>query len=112
MSETNPLEEIKAKAWNESISPRLEALRAWFESTEWTQGIAPYLRGRFDAFLDKKLAGNSTLTHEQEKFIDGQMAMLRELLTFPQVIRQNIELADQQKKQNEARAHSVGSAGY
>ena len=112
MPDSNPLDEIKAKAWNESILPRLEAIRSGFNESFWMDGVAPYLRTRFNKFLDYRFSGSSTLTHEQEKFMDGQMAMLREILEFPHVIKAHIDTIDKAKKTAEQREQTIGPAGY
>ena len=97
--------EQKTKEWNECISPRLESLRAWFSSDDWTKGINSYLgnvlQGRRQ-HLERQ--GNDALT---DQFIKGQISMLREIMEMPSVIGKQIELVEKNKL-----AGPKGDAGY
>jgi hypothetical protein len=104
--------ELKAKSWNECVVPRLESIRAWFASSDWTEGLAPHYREAQSRFMDYLLQGNSTLTHEQEKFLLGELAQIREFLALPETILKNIMLRDRNQAEAEKRSKSVGKAGY
>jgi hypothetical protein len=98
-------EEIKSKAWNEAITPRLETLRAWFGSSEWKDGVRAYLNevlSQRREHLENK--GNE---HGSDQFIKGQIAMLKEIIAIPTVIDRHIELAEKNKD-----GAPKGDAGY
>jgi hypothetical protein len=113
MSEaTNPIDEAGAKSWNECIKPRLESIRGWYTDGAWHSGVAPYLRNRLNLYVDQLVQGNSTRTHEQDRFMAGQIAMMKEILALPDMIDRAIDTIEKLKAQEKQRTESVGKAGY
>lgn len=104
--------EIKAKNWNECVVPRLESVRAWLSVSDWTEGLAPWLRQSRDQLVTALIQGNSTLTFEQTRFLAGQIAMCNEILALPDTILTNIMEMDRNKAEAEKRQKSIGNAGY
>jgi hypothetical protein len=99
------LNEIKTKAWNAAISPRLTALRAWYSGAEWKEGVSAYLNQQLlkrREHLEER--GNDP---RDDQYIKGQIAMLKEILAIPVFIEQQIEQAEKNKK-----AAPSGDAGY
>jgi hypothetical protein len=99
------INDAKTKEWNQAISPRLESLRAWFSSNEWKDGVLAYLNSVLNQrreHLERK--GNE---FGDDQFIKGQIAMLKQIMTLPNVIEKQIELAEKNKGSG-----SRGDAGY
>jgi hypothetical protein len=105
MSESQ--DELKAKAWNESIVPNLEMIRAWFSMDAYTKGVLPYLKYCEARFLDK-LISSEDRTREQERFLAGEIAYLREFLAMPKAIENNIRIIADKPKQDESRNPITG----
>jgi len=101
MSDPN---ELKTKAWNEAISPRLEALRAWFGGSEWKDGIRQYLNFIVEQKRDE-LEKPGTVPNDQ--FLKGQISAFKEILNIPLFIEKQIELVEKNKQ-----AGPSGDAGY
>lgn len=97
---------IKAAAWNACITPRLEALRAWFRHPEWAEGIGAYLTHQQKEQLKLLVKGNTNPM--DDKFVMGRISMLMEILEMPGVIENHINIKEQIKK----RPHPEGEAGY
>ena len=98
--------EIKAQSWNECISPQLESIRQWFNMEQWTQGVGAYLQQVQERLLDNMLKPN-----QDEKLIEytrGQIAILREVLQFPETVRRQIDNKAKQVQQ----PRPTGEAGY
>lgn len=110
--QTNPIDEAGAKSWNECIKPRLESIRGWYTDGAWTAGVAPYLRNRLNMYIDQLVQGNSTRTHEQDRFMAGQIAMMKEILAMPEAVGRAIEVIDKNKEQQEKLKKSIGKSGY
>lgn len=101
MSDQN---ELKTKAWNEAISPRLIPLRAWFNSPEWKEGVRQYL----NFILEQK---RDTLERPEagptDQFIKGQISAFKEVLALPLFIEKQIEITEKNKE-----LVPKGDAGY
>jgi hypothetical protein len=100
------LNDAKTKAWNQSISPKLESLRAWFSGPEWKDGVGNYLR-----FVTQQQTQNlvrGCKTRDEDQYLRGLIAGLQQVVEMPQAIERQIELIEQNKKQAESR----GDAGY
>jgi hypothetical protein len=100
------LNEMKAKAWNESIAPRGAQLRSLLKTDEWLNGIAAWLSFQ-ERELDRKLRFGCK-TRDDDQFVRGQLAMLVEILDIPRKLEVIQARNDQQKKH----AASRGQAGY
>jgi len=100
----NEVNEIKAKAWNDCITPRLEAIRGWFHSDTWSHGVGAYLSYQKNQ-LQKKLNAGLPNQRDEDK-LRGQIVMLEELLDLPGVIDNHIDTANKQKNTPK------GNAGY
>jgi hypothetical protein len=107
MSEpSNEINEIKAKSWNECISPRLESIVRWFKHEEWTLGTGAFLAHQKNQL--QKLLNVGCDTQRKEDQLRGRIQMLEELLEMPSVIARQIELSENEKK----RPTPSGTAGY
>lgn len=91
--------EIKAKAWNECITPRLEPLRAFLHQQEWQEGIAAFLKRQTELQI-KQIARLGTNSID-DKFILGRISAFNEVLELPQVIENHITQVE--RKQTEAK---------
>ena len=97
--------ESKTKQWNECISPRLTALHSWFLSDEWLKGVRPYL----NAVMEQRQGHLEELKNEvkDDYFIKGQIAMLRQIMSLPSVIDNQIKQIEENQKRKPS-----GDAGY
>lgn len=97
--------EAKTKDWNESISPRLESLRSWFNDDNWKQGAGAYLKSQ----LARRQQHLEAIENDprSDQFIKGQISMLRQILALPDVIDRQIELLSKATTH-----HPKGDAGY
>ncbi len=88
--------EIKTAQWNAAITPRLVALRAWYSGSEWKDGIRSYLNGVLqDRREHLEQVSNE---HGADQFIKGQIVMLKQIMSIPEVIDRQIELTEKNKK--------------
>lgn len=99
------INEEKTKQWNESISPRLESLRAWFSSDDWQKGLKVYLGNILQKRREHLEASENSALVDQ--FIKGQIAAFREFMAIPKFIEQQIEMIEKNKT-----AGPRGDAGY
>lgn len=100
------INELKAKSWNDAIMPRLEAVRSYLTADQWNKGVGAWLKD-VDRQLTEKLKFGCK-SREDDQFVRGQLAMLKEILDVPVVIDKIIAEQENQKKQ----ANSRGPAGY
>lgn len=98
--------EIKARSWNDCITPNLESIRTWFNMDPWTQGVGAYLRDVKERLLDNLMKRGHS--ERDQEFIMGQIAMLREILQFPETVRKQL---DNKAKANQ-QPRPQGEAGY
>lgn len=103
---SNEVNEIKAKAWNECITPRLDAIRAWFKADVWREAVGAYLAYNLKQ-LQVQLNKGCESQREEDR-LRGRILMLSDLLDMPNVIENNIAQADAQKH----KAGPGGKAGY
>ena len=103
MSEHNE-NELKATGWNKYISPRVESLRGWFSSSDWTTGISPFLQEQL-AILQKQLNAGQP-SQRQEDIIRGRLLAIQEFLDLPATIENQIALGNKKKVKPQ------GDAGY
>jgi hypothetical protein len=96
-------DDIRTKKWNDSISPRITALRAWFKAPEWTEGLRPYLLFLLESDRDQ-LERPGTSEHDQ--FIKGKVSAFKEIINLPLFIEKQIEM------QEKPAPKPSGDAGY
>jgi hypothetical protein len=75
------INELKAKAWNESMAPRIPSLISYFAGDEWQKGIGPWLMHSHDALMSKLITGCKT--RDDDQFVRGQLAMLKDMIDLP-----------------------------
>ena len=97
---------VNTKEWNESISKRLEPLRAFLDADEWKKGISIYLRATQGTAMARLL--NESMTHEGYQYLRGFIAALRLVICLPQSIEGQI----QQEQNSKEKGIPTGSAGY
>lgn len=97
------LNDIKSKAWNESIAPRTVAVRDYFKAEQWTLGVGAWLKSVESALIDKLMFGCKT--RDEDQFVRGQIAMLREICDLPAKI-------DSLENQKKSKSVPTGTAGY
>ena len=92
-------EQVIADAWNECITPNLEALTRFFQQDEWVKMVEKYYRAaleRLNANLLKTM--RTPETTREEAFLRGEIAAMHSFIMMPSVIKRNIEIAAQNKK--------------
>ena len=100
------INEIKAKAWNEAITPRAPGLLSYLSADEWQKGILAWL-----LLVEKQMTQKLKFgckTREEDQFVRGQLAVLEEIINLPNAIQATIDQAEASKKH----AASRGRAGY
>lgn|SRR5262249_27693162 len=105
MTEVKPQNQQMVQEWNESISPRLESIRAWFSSDEWKKGVQAYLSNVLLHLREELEKKDNTPALDQ--YTKGQIDMLKQLIRIPDVIEKQIELIAQNKASGPR-----GDAGY
>lgn len=94
-----------SKEWNEAISCRLEALRAYLAQDEWEKGISIHLKAIMGAAIAKLLA--EQLTPDAVSYLRGFCAALKLVSSLPQSIEGAIK-----SEVEKVKSGPRGDAGY
>ena len=100
------INEARTNAWNEFVTPRLESLRGWMAGDEWQKGFVAYHNSVIAQLLDRLVTGCKS--REEDQFVRGQIATLRQVVSFREMVTKQIDAIERNKKADESR----GSAGY
>jgi hypothetical protein len=100
------INEARTNAWNENVTPRLESLRGWMAGDEWTKGFVAYHNSVIAQLLDKLLTGCKT--RDDDQFVRGQIAVLKQVVSFRDMVLKQIDAIERNKKSDDTR----GQAGY
>jgi hypothetical protein len=103
----NTNNEIKAQSWNECIVPNLDAVAQWLAHPQWNEMVARYLKTVEERFI-AELISSKDRTREQERFLAGEIAMLREIIALPHAVRNSIKQKETAKKQESSRDPKTG----
>jgi hypothetical protein len=100
------LNKSKTEAWNRHLSSQLEAMRSWLNSPQWEKGFRAYLSSLLALQLTQLVAG--TGNRDNDQFLRGQIANLREIMDFKETIEKQALSIERQQASNAGR----GDAGY
>lgn len=100
------INEARTNAWNEFITPRLESMRGWMSGDEWQKGFVAYHNSVIAQLLDKLVTGCKS--REDDQFVRGQIAVLKQVVGFKEMVLRQIDAIERNKKADESR----GAAGY
>lgn len=99
------INEARTNAWNEHITPRLESMRGWMSGDEW-KAFAAYHNSLIAQFLDRLVTGCKS--RDDDQVVRGQIATLKQIVTFKEMVLNQINAIERNKNQNSSR----GDAGY
>lgn len=97
---------VGTKEWNESLSKRLESLRAYLDADEWKKGVSVYLKAVQAGSMAKLL--NEQMSQDGYQYMRGFIAALRLVICLPQSIEGQI----QNEQNSKEKGISAGNAGY
>lgn len=85
--------EAKTNAWNKHISAKLEAVQVWLKQDP---GVWAYLTAQMQTQVDQLIRGCSS--RDDDQYVRGRIAMLREIIHLPEGIAAQLEAADHNRK--------------
>ena len=95
------LEKRSTKAWQESISSRLESMRSYLSADEWEKGVGPFLRSVQGHSILRIL--NEKCDQDQVHFLRGFAAGLQLAISLPASVEAQIS-----QEQNKAKGIGPG----